>query len=293
MTDEELSALLPPIPHDANKYTRGSLLVLAGSKRFPGAAILTAQAAARTGAGYVTLGTPAPVASIAQSHLLSTPVISLPATNGAFSKEAWTEILEQVNHVDAIVLGPGLTTIPSTTAFVEKILQESLVPILLDADALNILCTCHSVRTSRIYEENKKNENGRGDECPPLILTPHAGELERLLAATGAADALQLAQLLGAIVVSKGPETQIISPTQTFVSTAGTPALAKAGTGDVLSGIIGSLLAQGVIPFDAAVLGVELHGRTGRLAEQTLGRRSVCAEDIIEILPFVLQTLES
>jgi NAD(P)H-hydrate epimerase len=283
MTDATLSSLLPPIPLDANKYTRGSLLVLAGSSRFPGAAILAAQAAARTGAGYVTLGIPESAALIAQTHLLSIPVIALPATDGAFAKSAWAETCAQLKHVDAIVLGPGLTVTPSTCAFVEKVLWEAIPPLLLDADALNVLSALPNA--AELTEDN--------NVPPHLILTPHAGELARLLAATQTTDAQQLAQKLNAIVVAKGPETHISAPDRSYTSTAGTPALAKAGTGDVLSGIIGALLSQNISPFDAAVLGVELHGKAGQLAEAHLGRRSVCAEDIIEFLPHVLKELDA
>jgi NAD(P)H-hydrate epimerase len=304
MTDAELSSLLPPIPHDANKYTRGSLLVLAGSSRFPGAAILAAQAAARTGVGYVTLGIPEPAAPIAQAHLLSIPVIALPSTEGAFAQSAWAAALAQLAHIDALALGPGLTVTPSTIAFVEAVLKETTVPLLLDADALNILSACYLESSSsvnlcgaelsrRVHKANPENKNGRNNEHPPFILTPHAGELKRLLTATTVTNAQQLATQLNAIVVAKGPKTQIFSPTATYTCTTGTPALAKAGTGDVLSGVIGSLLAQGVTPFDAAALGVELHARAGCAAEAKLGRRSVCAEDVIAFLPNILKSLDA
>jgi NAD(P)H-hydrate epimerase len=283
MTDVTLSSLLPLIPLDANKYTRGSLLVLAGSARFPGAAILAAQAAARTGAGYVTLGIPESAAPIAQSHLLSIPVIALPSNEGAFAANAWTEAQAQLKHIDAIVLGSGLTVTPSTSTFVVEVLQQAVPPLLLDADALNVLSAL--TNAAELSEDNNVPSH--------LVLTPHAGELARLLAATQTADAQQLSLKLNAIVVAKGPETHIFAPDRSYSSTAGTPALAKAGTGDVLSGIIGALLSQGVAPFDAAVLGVELHGRAGQLAEGHLGRRSVCAEDVIEFLPLVLKALDA
>lgn len=275
MNDADLAALLPPIPHDANKYTRGSLLILAGSKRFPGAAILAAQAAARTGAGYVSLGIPEPAAPVAQAHLLSIPVIALPAADGAFSEEAWAQVLAHVRHIDAIILGPGLTVTTSVRAFVETVLQEASAPLLLDADALNCLTS------SAVHH------------AAPLILTPHAGELKRLFVTTGASSTQELATNLNAVVVAKGPKTHIVSPTRSYTSTAGTPALAKAGTGDVLAGMIGALLSQGLSPYDAAVLGVELHGRAGRFAEQSLGRRSVCAEDVIAAIPAILKELEA
>jgi NAD(P)H-hydrate epimerase len=273
MTDDELAALLPPILPDAHKYTRGSLLILAGSARFPGAAVLAAKAAARVGAGYVTLAIPQPVVAVAQTHLLSIPVLATPATDGVFAANAWETVRDQSSHLDAVVLGPGLTVTASTSAFVCAVLRDAKVPVLLDADALNVLSAAM--------------RQGDAPEISPLglVLTPHAGELKRLLDATGAADAQQLAVMLNAVVVAKGPETHIVSSARNYLSTSGTPALAKAGTGDVLSGVIGSFIAQGVAPFDAAVLGVELHGRAGRLAESRLGRRAVCAEDVIDSLP--------
>ncbi|MDR2587424.1 MAG: NAD(P)H-hydrate dehydratase [Coriobacteriales bacterium] len=284
MNDDELAALLPPIPRDAHKYTRGSLLVLAGSARFPGAAVLAARAAVRAGAGYVTLAVPEPAAATARAHLLSIPVLPAPATEGAFAADAWDALRSKLNHVDAIVLGPGLTTVPSAAVFIETVLRGATTwgancPVLLDADALNLL----AVPTP---------SPSVPAPSPTLVLTPHAGELARLLNATGAADVQQLAETLNAIVVAKGPETCIVSPTQSYCSTAGTPALAKAGTGDVLSGVIGSLLAQGAAPFDAALLGVELHGRAGRLAEARFSQRAVCPEDVIESLPTILKQLE-
>jgi NAD(P)H-hydrate epimerase len=280
MTDRELAALLPPILPDAHKYTRGSLLVLAGSTRFPGAAVLAAKAAARAGAGYVTLAIPKPAVAAAQAHLLATPVLAAPATNGAFAADAWDALCDQLNHLDAIVLGPGLTVTPSTSAFVQSVLQSARVPLLLDADALTLLAALPTAQAAPAL-------------LPPLILTPHAGELARLLDATGATDPKQLAEALNAVVVAKGPETHIVSPTQHHRFTGGTAALATAGTGDVLSGIIGSLLAQGASPYAAAVLGVELHGRAGRLAEEQLGQRSVRAEDLLETLPLVFKKLEA
>ena len=279
MNDIELAALLPPVKDDANKYTRGSLLILAGSARFPGAALLAAQAGARTGAGYVTLAVPEPVLQVAQDHLLSIPVIAATSEDGGFAADAWESIESQLKHVDAIILGPGLTITPSTGAFVKEVITQSQVPLLIDADALSILAVFCA------EEEQARSQH-------KLILTPHAGELKRLLDATQASSAEELAQILDCIVVAKGPRTQIFSPTQSYTSSTGTAALAKAGTGDALSGIIGSLVAQGCTTYDAAVLGVEIHGRAGRVAEQKLGRRSVCAEDVVDAISTVLQALD-
>ncbi|MDR1184284.1 MAG: NAD(P)H-hydrate dehydratase [Coriobacteriales bacterium] len=301
---EALNALLPPLPDDAHKYTRGSLLVLAGSRRFPGAAVLAARAAARAGAGYVTLAIPEPAATVAQTHLLSVPVIAAPAIDGAFAADAWESIRTQVTHLDAIVLGPGLTVTPSTSLFVQVVLQEAHdaqreLPVLLDADALNILSAFvrqgwQGFHPEASTEASTEVSTEESTETPDMtfVLTPHAGELKRLCEATGTFSTLQLAKMLQAIVVAKGPQTHIVSSAREYCSTSGTSALAKAGTGDVLAGIIGSFIAQGATPFDAAVLGVEVHGRAGQLAENALGRRAVCAEDVIEAIPAVLQRIE-
>ena len=281
MTDSELAALLVPIQNDANKYTRGSLLLLAGSVRFPGAAILAAKAAAKAGAGYVTLAIPQPAAQVAQNHLLSIPVIAASSQNGAFAADAWESVRAQVNHIDAVVLGPGLTITPSTSAFVQSVISGFEGSLVIDADALSILAT--------LYADNK----GLSMSSRNPILTPHAGELKRLLDKTQISDIEILAKILVSIIVAKGPTTKIVSPTQSYDSSTGTAALATAGTGDVLSGIIGSLLAQGTTAYNAALLGVEIHSLAGRIAEQKIGRRSVCAEDVIEAIPVVLQKLDA
>jgi NAD(P)H-hydrate repair Nnr-like enzyme with NAD(P)H-hydrate dehydratase domain len=395
---------LPPIPPDANKYTRGSLLVLAGSKRYPGAAVLAALAAARAGAGYVTLATPMPVAASARAHLLSVPVIAAPATRlrsdpntrryrlaapaarprerprgdgqeraceeksratrprehsrgdqalqpesempparpreypaGVFAADALQAILAEQRHIDAILCGPGILTTPATATFVRTVIAfaaERNIPLLLDADALNILAQDEEVaqlaraagHTAKNKAAEKPGAPAEGDPPKPLrfitptILTPHGGEMARLNAAFATRDASALAAKLNAIVVAKGPTTEIGAPSwtrqakreprgrrktpatkagappQTQPQSArlacGTPALAKAGTGDVLSGIIGSLLAQGLSAWDAAVLGVALHGEAGRLAEQKLGIRSVMAEDVIAALPKAMRARE-
>ena len=298
MNDSDLAALLPPVSDHANKYTRGSLLVLAGSSRFPGAALLAARAAARTGAGYVTLACPAPAAQIAQCHLLSVPVIAAPSEEGGFSANAWEYIKGQLNHIDAVVLGPGITISPAISAFVQSVCRNVRAPLLMDADALNILaavCGKEGTPPPCLASRPPSGSPSRLPSAPlwqNLILTPHGGELKRLSDATQTDSPEALAQALDCVVIAKGPTTQVASPTQNTRLSAGSAALARAGTGDVLSGVIGSLLAQGVPAYDAGLGGVEIHGRAGLLAEQRLGRRSVCAEDVIEALPTVIQQLD-
>jgi NAD(P)H-hydrate epimerase len=299
--------LLPPIAVDANKYTRGSLLIIGGSTRFTGAPILAAQAAARSGAGYVNLAVPASIAAIAQTHLLTIPLIAAPEKDGALRSDAAAFILEQCAHYDAILLGPGLTLTPETAAFVSDLLTQvscssKKTPLVLDADALGALATVSSTVLTQI--------------ATPLILTPHAGELKRLLQAFACADARDLAKHLRdaptaptapaahlaplaptapsapVIVVAKGPETLVTDGENDYLFSESTPALAKAGTGDVLAGLIVSLLAQGANAWDAACSGVELHARAGRLAETSGGRRGLIARDIIDMLAKALKEIE-
>ena len=278
---------LPPIQADANKYSRGSLLIIAGSTRFVGAAVLAALAAERAGAGYTTLAVPAGVTSIAQSHLLSVPVVAAAETAGGFASQALAGIVAQLRHIDAVLCGPGLTTGEPIAAFLDSLLVtagQAAWPLVLDGDALNLL-------------------SWLGADGRPLwlslpantVLTPHAGELGRLLQATGATDAGELAALLEAVVVAKGPTTTVYSPNpdeKPYHYVEGTPALAKAGTGDVLAGIIAALLAQGVMYTKAAIYGVVLHGRAGRLAELNGSRRSVTAHDIINSLVVAIHEIE-
>ncbi|MDR2492391.1 MAG: NAD(P)H-hydrate dehydratase [Coriobacteriales bacterium] len=268
---------LPDLPLDANKYSRGSLLVLGGSGRFPGAAILAARAATLTGAGYVTLAVPESVVPVAQSHLLSIPVIAAPEAEGAFAAGALSTVLAQLHHLDAIVLGPGLTAAPSVTRFVGSVLRNTHCPLLVDADALNVLAVLLKPHVPLAGLAGR------------AVLTPHAGELRRLLDATGASSAAGLAELLDVTVVAKGPTTEVTNSETSRICDEGTPALAKAGTGDVLSGIIGSLLAQGIVPFDAAHLGVVVHARCGCFAQDALGIRSVTAESLLDHLPVALR----
>ena len=278
------AALMPPISPDANKYTRGSVLVLAGSERFPGAAILTALAAARTGAGYTTLAIPSGVAIVAQKQLQSIPVLAVPENEGAFATGSLTAALDKLSHVDVLIVGPGLTITAGTQAFVLELLEQTDQPLLLDADGLNSLATQSGAMIPL------RNRTDRG---APVILTPHAGELKRLSAALGVADdAMLLARETGAIVVAKGPKTIITDGTSTVSSAYGTMALAKAGTGDVLAGVIGSLLAQGATAFTAAELGVYIHSQAGRRAQGLLGPRSVMAEDLLDQIPGIIKELD-
>lgn len=306
---------LPVISSDANKYTRGSLLVLAGSRRYFGAGVLATLAAEKTGAGYVSLATPKSSAFAARQHLLCSPVIEAAedAVLGCFTATALPDILQEFRRINALCAGPGLTVNDNTASFLRELLRHALqerTPLLLDADALSILAAKPELM-SRLQRERQNHELDVEQQMQ-LILTPHEGELARMHNALFPAPrfegeapwpatklkvpvsqaAQELAMELGAVIVAKGPTTYITSGGELVECNKATPALAKAGTGDVLSGVISSLLAQGMRAFEAAALGVEIHSLAGVAAEQKQGRRSVTALDVVEAIPQVVSSFE-
>ncbi|MDR3136359.1 MAG: NAD(P)H-hydrate dehydratase [Coriobacteriales bacterium] len=279
--------LLPRLTPDANKYSRGSLLILAGSSRYFGAGVLATQAAARSGAGYVTLATPGQqAAQAARCHLLTTPVFEARDHAGAFADDALDDITANIWHHDAIVVGCGMTVTPSTRCFVRSVLAYAAaqnLPLLLDADALNALA--QEANTLNALAQEMGTQEPLFSSTAQPVLTPHAGELHRLLAAFKQADSQALAATLGAVVVAKGPQTAIVNARRSEVLSKAPPALATAGTGDVLSGIIGALLAQGLTSFEAAYTGVALHSLAANIAVKTTGECSMIATDVIAALP--------
>lgn len=274
---EEYAALLPLPAPDAHKNSRGRLLVIAGSAAFPGAAVLAVRGAQRAGAGYVTLATPHPATRPAHAYLTSAPVIGMVSMQGgSFSSKAAQPLLDLASEYDAVVLGPGLTMADGAVYVVRELVRELTKPLVIDADGLNALADAPSLLERR---------------TAPTVITPHPGELARLLGTTAAsvqANRLGHAAALAAphrAVVLKGAGTVVANDERTVIITAGTPALATAGTGDVLAGIVGALLAQGLTPLEAGALGAWLHGRAGEAAAAELTPMCVTADDIPDFLP--------
>lgn len=258
LTVRAAARLLPSRPLEGHKGTFGHVLVAGGSVGKTGAPTLAALGALRAGAGLVTAAIPARLNAIFEQKL--TEAMTVPVADtlaGSFADAAGKEILRELESRDALVIGPGAGTSPGTARAVERILSEARVPAVVDADGLNAFAG----RPERL--------RGPG----PRVLTPHPGELGRLLARSTAqvlADRMQSARELArrahAVVVAKGARTLCVSPDgAVWVNPTGGPGLATGGTGDVLAGVIGGLLAQGLEPLDAARLGVYLHGRAGDL----------------------------
>jgi hydroxyethylthiazole kinase-like uncharacterized protein yjeF len=245
MEDADIVALVPPRRHGGNKWS-AAVLVVAGSPGMTGAAALCARSAYRSGAGMVRLGVPG-------GDLAEAPV-SEAVSVGLRVPEWSSEALEAAGRCSAVVVGPGLGRDPSTAAEVRRLVARSPVPVVLDADGLFALGTLGA--------------DHRPVAGSTLVLTPHDGEYRRLMDTEPGPDrigaARRLATASGAVSLLKGPTTAVAAPDgRVLLATAGTTALATAGSGDVLSGVIGALIARGVAPLEAAAVGAHVHGRAG------------------------------
>lgn len=286
-----------------DKFTRGSVLVVGGSRRYIGAAILAARAAARGGAGYVTLAVPECIVPVVQGHVVEIPVVGMPCDPavGCFAAEAHEPLLALAHRSSAVVVGPGMTVGPSTMAVVEVLLGCD-APLVVDADALNCL--------ARLTE-------GRLDEHPELIrrsaslvLTPHRRELGRLVGLCDTppqtlVDALEAARkVVWAVggselcMVAKGAVTACVGVEAALLPQPGPIALATAGSGDVLAGIMGAMLAK--IPQEVAnenlpllcAMACEVHGYAGALAAEHFGSRGAMAGDVADAVGLAMDALE-
>jgi NAD(P)H-hydrate epimerase len=239
---------------------------------------MAAEAAMRAGAGYVTALVPASLSVVFEQRLLEVMSVPLPDKDGTLIQPALEVALERTERADAFVLGPGLGRKPATFKLARKLAAAVAIPLLLDADALN----AHEGRLEALAERSAAT-----------VLTPHAGELARLLESDSAQIAAHRLRCVrdassraDAVVLLKGDDTIVAAPDgRVGVSRGATPVLATAGTGDVLSGVIGAYLSKGMDPFHAACAGVFVHARAGRLAARTIGTEGVIASDVIALLP--------
>lgn len=282
---------LPGRPADAHKGSFGRVMIVAGSFSYPGAAVLSGAAAARAGAGLVTLAIPAALHPALAGALPEATWLPLPGPEGTHTAAGVARLLAGASGYDALLIGPGLTTEESARAFIDALLspaglagQEWRGRTVIDADALNILATLPDWP----------------QRLPPgSILTPHPGEMGRLIGATAdqvngqrIATARRWATEWGHIVLLKGPHTVVAAPDgRTGVLPFALPALATAGSGDVLAGAIVSLLGQGLPAFEAAAVGAYLHGHAGQRVSRQIGMAGALAGDIARELPGTLRDL--
>jgi len=273
---------MPRRSADSTKFSSGNVFILGGASGLTGAPSMAALAAMRTGAGYVTVGAPASLELSFTVRLLEAMMVGLPETDGALSPEAVGPALKAIGRADAVVLGPGLSKSDGARGFALEMFERIDVPLVIDADGLNAL--------EGVFPEDLPQRRW------PTVLTPHAGELGRLLGVSSkevAGRRLELAREAAAtaraFVVLKGDDTLIVSPGgRVAISRGGAPALATAGTGDVLAGVIGAMLAKGLPPAHAACAGVYAHVRAGQIAAAPHGADGVIASDVIHALPAAL-----
>jgi NAD(P)H-hydrate epimerase len=277
----DLAPLLPwPKPED-HKGTRGRVAIVAGSAAFSGAALLAVSGALRMGAGYVYAVVPEPMAGAVRVALPGAIVRALAAArDGSFAAAA--DVLAAVADADAVVAGPGITTSAGAAGAVRALVERIPVPLVLDADGLNAFAG----EAERLFAR-----------MSPLVITPHPGEAARLLGCTAAdigadrpAAAMRLANE-ARVCLLKGPRTLVAGGGRMSVVRAGNAGLAHAGSGDVLAGMLGTLLAQGVPPFDGAVLAAHLHGRAADFGTAVLTETCFGAADITAFLPEAVREL--
>jgi NAD(P)H-hydrate epimerase len=285
LTAEEVGALVRPRRHAAHKGDFGHLLVLAGARGKSGAALLCGAAALRVGTGLVTLGGPSSLNAIFSSVLIEAMTVPLPELpDGSFCHDE-NAIGQALRNKTAIAFGPGVGVSVDTLGLTRWLLSNSTVPLVLDADGLN----CLASDTSMLQQVHA-----------PVVLTPHPGEMARLLNISNAevqANRLQHAREFatqhGCFLVLKGANTVIAAPDgRVWINSTGNPGMASGGMGDVLTGIISGLLAQGQAAEDACRLGVFLHGYAGDMAAEEKGSVGILARDVIERLPNGLRALQ-
>ena len=266
-------------PDDSNKGTLGSLLCICGSYGMAGAAIMAGKAALRCGIGLLKIAVPKSIYPVCATNILESVYYPLEETsNGVISSKNTDFLLEMCEKSSAVVIGCGLSVCDDTKNLVQSVIINCEKPLVIDADALNCICN---------KPEILKNLKA------PAIITPHPGEMARLLHSTPKTvnsnrenTAIDFAKKFGVVTVLKGAGTIIASPDgEVYINHTGNSGMATGGSGDILSGIIGSLLAQGASPINAAAAGVFLHGTIGDLAAEKLGKISMLPTDMIDMIP--------
>ncbi len=288
----EAAALLPARPLTGHKGTFGHVWIAAGSPGFTGAAVLAGLGALRSGAGLATLAVPEGCQPVVAASLPEALTKGLPqGPGGPLDDHAAWELAAAMegDRAQALVVGPGLGATPETRSFVSVLLKGPAhrVPAVLDADALNALSLDGPADATRLLL------GSGGGGTPGLVVTPHPGEMSRLLGrpvpdiqADRVGAAREAAKAWNAVVVFKGAGTVIAAPDgSAWVNATGNPGMAAGGSGDVLAGAVGGFLAQGLPPLEAALAGVSVHGLAGDIAARQIGSRGLLASDIAHRLP--------
>lgn len=270
-------AMLPDRQPESHKGDFGKILLLCGSCGYTGAPELAALGALRTGAGLVYLGVPNSIYTIMATKLTEPIVYPLFEENGKLSSKAIGQIDPLLLKMDAVLIGPGLGQSEGTLAVVEHVLGKFAGPVVIDADGINVLAVHKDILRGR---------------TSPTILTPHFGEFcrffggvpeDRMLAA------MEVAKDIGAVVLLKGNKTIITDGIHSYINTTGNPGMAVGGSGDVLAGVIVSLLGQGLPPLQSAACGAWLHGAAGDICAEEIGQYGMLPSDMLHVLPRLMK----
>ncbi len=273
----DIARLLPRRDENAHKGNFGRILLLCGSLGYTGAAYFAAMGALRSGAGLVYLGVPESIYAIEAVKLNEPVIFPLPDREGRLSEAAIPEILERLPRMDAVLIGPGLGLGQGCFAVLQAVLTHAACPVVVDADGITLLVPHMDIL--------------RGREAP-TILTPHDGEFARLFGPVGEdrmASAREAALESRGIVLLKGHRTCITDGAREYRNPTGNPGMAVGGSGDVLAGILTSLLGQGLEPLEAAACAAWLHGKAGDLCAGELGEYGMLPTDLLGFLPRLLK----
>lgn len=273
---QSVGKLLPKRDSDTHKGDYGKLLLICGSRGYTGAAALCALGALRSGAGLVYLAVPESIYEIEAVKLLEPVIFPMPDEGGMLSVQAVEKIDALLPKMNAIAIGPGLGQSEGTFQVVKHVLQSAKCPVILDADGINVV---------------SKHTHILRDRIAPTVLTPHDGEFLRMgqrLTDDRCQSAVEAAIHLECIMVLKGHKTVITDGKSCYVNNTGNPGMATGGSGDVLTGIIASLIGQGLDPLQAAACGAWLHGAAGDRCAQQIGQYGMLPQDMLQILPQII-----
>ncbi len=273
LTHENVLQLLPDRQPDSYKGDYGKILLLCGSRGYTGAAYLAAMGALRSGAGLVYLGVPESIYEIEAVKLNEPIVFPLCEESGMYAVEACDQLGDLNGRYDAILIGPGIGKSAGTLALTAYVLQSFHGPVVVDADGINVLVEHKNILRGRAY---------------PTILTPHDGEFARICGESlpdRVAAAKALACDLQSIVLRKGHSTVITDGSKTYINSTGNAGMATGGSGDVLAGILVSLLGQGIPPVQAAACAAWLHGAAGDICAEAMGQYGMLPSDMLTVLP--------
>ena len=290
ITGDLVASKMPSRKMSANKGDNGEVLLIASSLGMTGAAVMAAKSALRVGAGLVRIGVPESLASFVNSQCAEAITIPLPETaQKTLSRKGLDRILSFYERANVLAIGPGLSTSPETVQLIQELIRAigesgKKIPVVIDADGLNAVAFDTSILRAA---------------GTSMVLTPHPGEMSRLtgisvddIQARRPQTAKDAAKKFGAVVVLKGARTVISNPDgEIFVNLTGNPAMASAGMGDVLTGAISGLIAQGISAWDAAISGVYIHGMAGDVVSSLKGDRGILATDLIDVLPYVIRSI--